>query len=179
MTCIYMIIYWVVIIILTVVLPRYSLEHFKQPQTAIIEETKKRKCGLLYYLEHNSPSDALFDKLGQTGDKLADDLWPDLLKLITKKNIKSEQQMDPLEILLENVDSNPKFKAFINQAATIPDWCSFTQFYTAQKMHIRLCLPLSYVLGICTLVGGFGCPEINRVLISSRFVLYDIILIYK
>ena len=141
----------------------------KPPPEAIIDESKNVKCGLTYWLEKESPSEELFIKLRQTADDLADDLWPDLLQLITKKKIKSKSDINPLEILLENVDTNPKFKKFVDAASTVPDWCDWKQLNRAQNLHQRLSIGFAYVLGLCTLVGGFGCPEINKVLISSRY----------
>ncbi len=110
--------------------------------------------------------------LRQSGDDLADELWPDLLQLITKKRKEtkgaSKSEVNPLEILLENVETNPKFKKFIEAASAVPDWCDWRRLNRAQNLHQRLAIGFAYVLGICTLVGGFGCPEINKVLISSR-----------
>jgi len=128
---------------------------------------------LEYYLERKSPSEDLFNKLRQTADDVADDLWPDLLQLITKKKIRSKSDINPLEILLENADTNPKFKHFVDAASTVPNWCDWDRINRAQSLHQRLAIGFAYVLGICTLVGGFGCPEINKVLISSRYWAND------
>eukprot|EP00484_Ammonia_sp_Unknown_P025735 CAMPEP_0197035346 /NCGR_PEP_ID=MMETSP1384-20130603/13180_1 /TAXON_ID=29189 /ORGANISM="Ammonia sp." /LENGTH=473 /DNA_ID=CAMNT_0042465401 /DNA_START=175 /DNA_END=1596 /DNA_ORIENTATION=+ len=165
----YMLLYWFVVVALTIIVPRYTLEDFKQPQDCVVEESKRVKCGLLYYLERDSPSTELFDKLAQTGDAMADDLWPDLLKLVTQKNLSSKAEVDPLDILLENVNINPKFKRFVDKLSELPSWANLDDLSKATKFHQRLSLPFSYVLAICTLVGGFGCPEINKVLISSRY----------
>ena len=93
--------YWTMLLIVTIISPRVQLNDIKPPSEAIIAESKSVKCGLEFWLEHESPSEELFMTLRQTADDLADDLWPDLLQLITKKR-KSNSAMNPLEILLEN-----------------------------------------------------------------------------
>lgn len=165
--------YWSMLLVVTIISPRVQLNDIKPPSDAIIAESKSVKCGLEFWLEHQSPSEELFMTLRQTADDLADELWPDLLQLITEKKKRNkskstQSKVNPLEILLENVETNPKFKKFIDSASTVPDWCDWKRLNCAQNLHQRLAIGFAYVLGICTLVGGFGCPEINKVLISSR-----------
>lgn len=163
---VYTLCYFVSIGILTIILPRYTLNQFTQPKNQIIASTKTEKCGFIVYLERNSPNNALMDKLKKMGDAEADQIWPDLWNLIRRKKYVN---MDAVDVLLENVDSNPKFKRFVERVSSIPRWCDFDKLENAQKLHQRYCILFSYVLAVCTLVGGFGCPQINKVLISSRY----------
>ena len=73
-----------------------------------------------------------------------------------------------LDILLMN-KNNPKYSKLFESIESVPKWCNYDDICLAQYFHMSMYLLISYCLSIFTLVGGFGCPSINKVLISSRY----------
>eukprot|EP01084_Bolivina_argentea_P055336 101459_1 len=145
---------------------------FHQPADAIIPSTEKTKLGIKYYMENKTPTDDIFDKLLLKEDKLCDNMYVELLKLLPLTKYKN---VTPVQIILTEAenDKNSIFADFVDNISKVPDWVNFDTIAAGQNFYISKFIIITYILGLGTLVGGFSCPSINKILISSRYWASD------
>ena len=168
---IYYIVHYILCIFLSSMFLDIKKRSFHQPLSSI-NSSKKCKLGISYHLEHKTPKDSIFDKLLTETDPICDEIYIKLLKLLPLTKYKT---MDPLDIILAEAENDPnsEFATFINKISKLPEWVDFEKIEKGQNFHISKYITITYILGLGTLVGGFSCPEINKILISSRYWAND------